>query len=207
MVDETTINSNHDNWVERLRSSGPDREVAIGELRTLLAKGLTFSLGKRFGTSDLIEDFAQDATMKILNSLDSFEGRSQFLTWAMSIATRVGISHMRRKHFQDVSLSAITSGEGLKVELAVDPTASPEELTERASIVRQLGELIDDELTEKQQAVVRALLGGMPVEEIAKKTGSNRNAVYKMIHDARQKLRVGFEDRGINADDISSVFA
>ena len=54
---------------------------------------------------------------------------------------------------------------------------------------------------------MHSLLNGMPVEVFAEKTGSNRNAVYKLIHDARVKLRQGFEQAGYKAEDVSSVFA
>jgi RNA polymerase sigma-70 factor (ECF subfamily) len=47
----------------------------------------------------------------------------------------------------------------------------------------------------------------MPVEVFAEKSGSNRNAVYKLVHDARVKLRSGFEDAGFLAEDVNSVFS
>lgn len=68
-------------------------------------------------------------------------------------------------------------------------------------------ELIETNLTDKQKLAVRGLLEGMPVEELARRTGSNRNAIYKLVHDARRKLREGFEQEGIVADDINTMFA
>ena len=65
----------------------------------------------RYGTGLQAEDVVQDALLKILNSLDQFEGRSRFTTWAMTIAMRVGLSELRRKHYADVSLDSMKSGE------------------------------------------------------------------------------------------------
>ena len=39
-----------------------------------------------------LEDFVQDALLKILAALDTFRGESLFTTWAQNIAVRVGLT-------------------------------------------------------------------------------------------------------------------
>ena len=112
-----TLNSVDDPWVARLQADEEVRDQAIRDLRELLLRGLQRSLANRFGTGFQVEDVVQQALVKILNSLDRFEGRSQFTTWAMAIATRVGISEFRRKHYKDVSLDAMAASSGLSVDL------------------------------------------------------------------------------------------
>lgn len=196
-----------DRWLKRLKGTEAERDAALEELSALLLRGLSRSLPHRYGCSLQPEDVVQEALMKILNSLGQFEGRSRFTTWAMTIATRVGISELRRKHCQNVSLDSFSDGGGLKIEIAVDEKASAAEELDRQTVLGQLQELIDTQLTDKQQLAIRALLEGLPVEEIASRTQSNRNAVYKLVHDARMKLREGFERAGIVADDIHAIFA
>ncbi len=192
-----------DPWVERLKD--PERqEEALTELRVRLVRGLKkafSSAGESFA-----EDIAQDALIRILEKIDQFEGRSQFPTWAMSIAVRLATSQTRRKHFKDVSLEQFTNGEGLKLEVAVDTVPGAAEQLEQGTIYQKLSELIDG-LSDRQQTAVRALLGGMPVEEIADRTSSNRNAVYKLVHDARTKLKSGLEAAGYSADDLTGSIA
>ena len=77
---------------------------------------------------------------------------------------------------------------------------------ERRVIVEKLEHLIQSMLTEKQRVTIRATLDGMPVEVIAEKMGSDRNSGYKLVHDARVKLRSGMEEAGISAADLSSTF-
>ena len=178
-------------WVEWLDASNPEREKAVEQLRSYLVRGLKAALMPRGATSEFCEDVAHDSIIKILNKIDSFEGRSRFTTWAMSIGIRTGISAFRRRHFKDVSLDAATEG-GLKFDPADESLRNPEDGIDRQAILVKLQELIENELTEKQRTVIRALLGGMPVEEIASRTDSNRNAVYKLFHDARQRLKKGF---------------
>jgi len=194
-----------DNWVEWLQSTGDVRDQAITELRAILLRGLTATCRNRYDGRVQAEDVVQDALIKVLEKMDTFEGRSKFTTWAMTIAVRIAIGEMRRQSFKDVSMESLV-GEGVRF----DPAATSEPLIDdegKAAALSKLKELVDTKLSEKQRQAVHALLQGMPVEVFAEKTGSNRNAVYKLVHDARVKLRQGFEQAGYQADDINSVFA
>ena len=195
-----------DDWVDRLNSTGGSREDAIKELRGILLRGLTATVRNRYGNKIQAEDVVQDALMKILDKVDSFEGRSKFTTWAMTIAVRIAISEMRRKHFQDVSMDSLLR-DNMQFEPAASSEPSPGNEEEKTALLGKLRSLIDSNLTSKQREAMHSLLNGMPVEVFAEKTGSNRNAVYKLIHDARVKLRQGFEQAGYKAEDVSSVFA
>ena len=42
----------------------------------------------------------------------------------------------------------------------------------------------------------------MPQDEIARQLGSNRNALYKLTHDARKKLKERLEAAGFTAEDL-----
>ena len=95
----------------------------------------------------------------------------------------------------------------MRFEPAAANEPALENETEKNLIMVKLKELIDSNLSNKQRDAVHALLNGMPVEIFAEKSGSNRNAVYKLVHDARVKLRQGFEQAGFKAEDINSVFA
>jgi RNA polymerase sigma-70 factor, ECF subfamily len=192
-----------DPWVEKLKDP-TQQEEALTALRVRLVRGLKkafSSAGESFA-----EDIAQDALIRILEKIDQFEGRSQFPTWAMSIAVRLATSQVRRKHFKDVSLEQFADGEGLKLDVAVDTVPGAAEQIEQSSIYQKLSELIDD-LSDRQQTAVRAVLSGMPVEEIADRTASNRNAVYKLVHDARTKLKSGLEAAGYSAEDLTGSIA
>ena len=194
-----------DDWVLRLNAKDDFRDQAIQELRDILVRALTATCRNRYGNKIQADDVVQDALIKILDKLDTFEGRSKFTTWAISIAVRIAISEMRRKHFQDVSMSDLLSG-----SLQFDPAAVPEPANgnedEKSAILKKLKELTETKLSDKQRDAVHGLLNGMPVEVFAEKTGSNRNAVYKLVHDARVKLRRSFEEAGYKAEDINSVF-
>jgi len=193
-------------WVEKLNSES-QREEAIGKLREVLLRGLKGAFLRRGQNEAFCEDVCQESLIRIMKNIDSFEGRSKFTTWAISIAIRVGISELRRRHHKDVSLDAITSGDDMKIELAVAENDVSGNSMDQRAILETLSDLIENQLTDKQRTVVRALLGGMPVEEIARRTDSNRNAVYKLFHDAKQRLKSGFETSNYSLSDIQSMFS
>ena len=205
-TESQTMSAEPYDWVEKLKSE-PSREQAIGKLREILMRGLKGAFFKRGQNEAFCEDICQESLIRIMKNIDSFEGRSKFTTWAISIAIRVGISELRRRHHKDVSLDAITSGNDMKIELAITEDDVSGNAIDQRAILATLSNLIENQLTEKQRTVVRALLGGMPVEEIARRTDSNRNAVYKLFHDAKQRLKSGFENSDFSLSDIESVFA
>jgi len=196
----------NDEWVARLKSEGETQSAALEELRDVLLRGLTAASRNRYSSKLQVEDVVQDSLIKILDKLDTFEGRSKFTTWAMTIAMRMAISEMRRKHFKDVSIEALTT-DSLRFDLPDADTPEHGQAEEKTVVLKRLSELIETDLTPKQRDAVHSLLHGMPVEVFAEKTASNRNAVYKLIHDARVKLRHGLESSGFMAEDINSVFA
>jgi RNA polymerase sigma factor (sigma-70 family) len=198
----------NDTWMGDLRARGHVQVEAITDLRRLLLRGLTKSFQAR-GEVDqaFLEDVVQQALVHILDHLEQFQGRSRFTTWAMTIAVRTAMSELRRKRWQDVSLESLTEDLELAPALALDDTASPAQHAEQHAMFETLRRLINEALTDKQWMAMTAELGGMPVEEIARRMGSNVNAVYKLLDDARKRLKHGLETAGYTAEDVRSAFA
>ena len=203
----TATNVETDAWVARLRGEPKVRDAALVELRDYLVRGLSRPMAVRYGGGLQPEDVVQEALIKILDNLDQFAGRSRFTTWAMTIATRIGISEMRRKHYRDVSIEQFRNEDNARIEIAVDDSTSAEDRIDRDSIVRKLQTLINETLTDKQRFAIRSTLEGLPVEVIAEKSGANRNSVYKLVHDARVKLKHALEAEGIDASQVASTLS
>ncbi len=184
------------------------RDDAVSDLRDMLFRGLSRSLSKNGRVDNaFLEDVVQEATMKILEKLGDFEGRSKFRTWAVTIAVRTAVSKTRKRDWQNVSLESVTSNAELDIQIAVDPSESIEQTNSRSKLLGRLKELIDSELTERQWTALTAELNGMPLPQIADKIGSNTNSIYKLLHDARKKLRHGFEASGFTIDDVREAWA
>lgn len=174
-------------------------------------RGLPYSLSKYLNPSDphfdaLAEEVAQDTLLRVLDNLKSFEGRSKFTTWVHKIAVRVALSELRRARWKDLSLDELTEG-SLSFGFLEDEQAGPDQATERADLVERVRQLIVSELTEKQRiALIATQIHGVPMEEVARRMQSNRNALYKLLHDARQKLRRAMAEEGLDPGEVLAVF-
>jgi RNA polymerase sigma-70 factor (ECF subfamily) len=193
---------------------GPERDKALAELRVVLVRGLRGALAGRAGGGfdpAAIEDFAQDALVKILGNLDSFRGESRFTTWAQKIAVRVAFTELRRKRWRDVSLQDLVARYGAakaRMDTLADPSPTPEQLLSQQVLPATLERFIVEELTDRQrQALVAVEIEEMPLEEVARRMNTNRNALYKLLHDARRRLKRRVMAEGISPHDLLAVIS
>ena len=203
------VERTNEEWLAALR--GPEQAEALADLRAFLVRGLRYALANRSDVDEQIrEDFAQDALLKILNALDTFRGESRFTTWAQKIAVNVAFTELRRRRWQDTSLEAITEGMSLDFvpDMLIDRSAGPDQQAVQSDFLETLRRLIATELTDKQrQALIAIRIKGMPLEEVARRMGTNRNALYKLLHDARQRLKSKMEEEGLSAQDVLDAFS
>jgi RNA polymerase sigma-70 factor (ECF subfamily) len=194
----------NEQWLDALQ--GPDREEALSDLRAILMRGLRYALTDHGGVGeDALEDFVQDSMLKIMASLDSFRGESRFTTWARKIAVHVALTELRRHRWRDVSLDSFVGSldTDFVPKTLRDPSAGPEKQALRDTVFQTLRQLMAECLTDRQWLATTAVyLHGMPLEEVARRMGTNRNALYKLLHDARMRLRQGMIDRGLTAHDV-----
>lgn len=201
-------------WLAVLAPESPARSTAIEDLRQTLVAGLRRGLlgsrsMRRREFAEQAEDFAQEALVKILASVDSFRDECRFITWAHKIAVRVALTELRRKRWNDVSLETLlVSSEGESIPRALaDPAVGPEEAVQRTASLERVLRYIREDLTDKQRtAMTAAILRGMPLEEAARRMSMNRNAFYKLLHDARKRLKHRMLQDGITPDDILAAF-
>lgn len=205
------VQRTNEEWVDQLRD--PVSNEALEELRALLLRGLRASLSSRIDKDldAITEDFVQEALLKVLKSLDTFRGDSRFTTWAQKIAIHVAFTEMRRRRWKDISLQDIVEtpeGEEYTPAILTDPSATPEMDATMSNIMEIVSELIETELTEKQRIAMTALIeGDMPLAEVAQRMGTNRNALYKLLHDARKRLQQKLEEKaGLSAQEIMALF-
>jgi RNA polymerase sigma-70 factor (ECF subfamily) len=67
--------------------------------------------------------------------------------------------------------------------------------------------IILEELTEKQRtALIAAQIKGMPISEVASRMGMKQNALYKLMHDARLRLKRRMVEEGLTPEDVLSAF-
>jgi RNA polymerase sigma-70 factor (ECF subfamily) len=156
-----------------------------------------------------VEDTVQETLLRTLAGLDSFEGRSQFSTWTYKIAVRIALNELRRRRWRDISLEGL-EGEEREESFGhqfTSPEPGPERTVERVDILRRVQQVVAEELTERQRAAMHAIhMRGVPMEEVARRMGTNRNALYKLLHDARLRIKHRLEREGLPPKELLEMF-
>ena len=204
----------NETWLTDLRSNGPARENALNDLRLIVEKGVPYALSRWLSPDDplfppLVEEVTQETLLRVLDQLNTFEGRSMFTTWVHKIAIRIALTELRRKRWRDASLDEMEDNEDnpMPIGLLADRQAGPEATAERADLIARVRHIIDEELTAKQrEALILLGLQDMPMEEAAKHMKTNRNALYKLLHDARLRLKHRLEQEDLTPQDILVLF-
>jgi RNA polymerase sigma-70 factor (ECF subfamily) len=206
---DTPVRTN-DEWTTQLVLPAPECNPAINDLRNYLRRGLLAFLKRRGRLDeDTAEDLVQESVLRILEKIDTFQGKARFTTWAMKIAVNMCLSELRRRRWKEISLEDFDYGEPLFKEGKFNKIFdSPEKKALKSSFFEIFEQILMNSLSEKQREVMSAvMLYGMPLEEVSQRIGSNRNAVYKMMHDARKKMKSAFEEQGIGPKDIQELFS
>ena len=204
----------NEQWLSDLHAAGSVQESALADLRAIILTGLPYALANWLSPdhpqfSSLAETVTQDTLLKVLARLDSFKGRSQFTTWAHKIAVRIALTELRRSRWKDVSLESLLENdqEGeITPGFMADAAPSPEVMAERADMMAHTQRMIMQELTDKQRRAMMAVGKGMPLEETARRLGMERNALYKLLHDARVRLKQRMEREVLTPENVLAVF-
>jgi RNA polymerase sigma-70 factor (ECF subfamily) len=197
----------NDAWTRALADDGPQGDAARRDLRRALVSGLRRALASRGVGEDQCEDFAQEALLRVRERLPTFRGESRFTSWALSIAVRLAFDELRHRRWKDVSFEAVTAAAHAPVAFEPSAEADQERGLLRERVLAALRQAVSEELTDKQRVALAAELSGMPHLDIAREMGTNRNALYKLTHDARRKIKARLTAAGIEAADVLWIFA
>jgi RNA polymerase sigma-70 factor (ECF subfamily) len=190
-------------WLDGLRAQSPRHDQCVRELHALLLRVARREVNRRRallgGASgpeldDLAHQAAGDALLSIIDNLGTYRGLSRFTTWAY----RFVINHVSDKTRQHLwSGSRVTFDEADWDRLPDRLLASPYRQSEQRAQLYALRVAVDTQLTARQREVfVSVALNEMPIDVVALRLGSNRNAIYKTLFDARTKLRASLVEAG-----------
>jgi RNA polymerase sigma-70 factor (ECF subfamily) len=191
-------------WLQALAEPGAAREAALARLHDLLVRIARAEVARRAPRlaitgpelDDLAYQAAADALLAITGKVGQFRGESRFTTWAykfviFEVSAKIGRHFWRHPA---VPLGA-EDWERLPARFGSDPA----QWRDLAAAVRRA---VDTELTPRQREVfVAIVVNGVPLDTLVLSLGSSRNAIYKMMFDARRKLRAALAANGYLPDD------
>jgi RNA polymerase sigma-70 factor, ECF subfamily len=212
------VRSNEE-WIRALSGTGEQRDEAIDDLRQFLLQASLYTLYsylkdiRALSHSDrlaLAEDCAQEALIKVLDHLGEFKGESKFTTWAYKFAVNISLARARRERWKGISidqLSETTDSFEWFTSRAAFTSQGAELQALQAEVAAVLDEAIEHKLTEKQRQVFKLIVfEQIPMDALVQRLGTNRSAVYKLLHDARKKLKKALQAHGFDLDEIFRLF-
>jgi RNA polymerase sigma-70 factor, ECF subfamily len=189
-------------WVRRLTASGRECDTAKAELHAMLLRFARSQANRRAPrfhiTGPEVDDVAHQATADALLAISAkvtdFRGESRFTTWAFKFVLLEVSSKLGRHFWRDAAPAYDTEEwERLPDRFGLDPARE----SEWRDLMAGLRDAIDTTLTEHQRRLfVAIVLNRIPLDAVVEKFGSNRNAVYKALFDARRKLRAALVANG-----------
>jgi RNA polymerase sigma-70 factor (ECF subfamily) len=207
---------NNQQWLADLER---EEAEALADLREYLRRAVFTYLNRhredlshvdRGELEHLAEDMVQDSLLQILDKLDTFRGDSKFTTWAYRFVINAAAGELRLHRWRSVSIDVLASeGEPPAFAFVGDEQApEPEKLAARHQILALLYRAINQDLTDLQRrALIRVHFKGVPVVVLAQELGSTPNNVYKLLHDARRKLKKTLEREHYSEADVLAIFS
>jgi RNA polymerase sigma-70 factor (ECF subfamily) len=193
--DERELDPESAEWLRSLGGTATVRDAALARLHGLLLRIARSEVRRRSANlqlagpelDDLAHQAAADALVAITSKVGLFRGDSRFTTWAykfvmFEVSTKVGRHFWHRPN---VAMDA-EDWDRLPDRFGLDPALE----SEWRDLIAGLHRATDKVLTGWQRRIfVAIVLNGVPLDALVVELGSNRNAVYKTLFDARRKLR------------------
>jgi RNA polymerase sigma-70 factor (ECF subfamily) len=189
-------------WLASLTATGSTRDDAHARLHGLMLRIARSETRRRSGSlrvsgaelDDLAHQAAADAMLSVLGKLDTFRGESRFTTWAYKFVM-FEVSNKIARHFWQTMPERVDHPDWDDLPARIG--FGPEQGAEWRDLLEALRHVVENELSERQRRIFIALvLEGTPLDVLALEVGSNRNAIYKTMFDARVKLRASLTAKG-----------
>lgn len=190
-------------WLARLRGATSVRDAASRDLHALLLRAARNELSRRTSRSglsgleadDLVHQAADDAMLSVLRRLETFRGESRFTTWAHKFAI-VEVTSKLGRHFGRRSAARLSAEQW--EQLPERSGVTPDDAVEAAELADAVRHAVEETLTERQRDVfVSHVVDDVPLEALAFRMRSDRNSIYKVMFDARRKIRAALVDDGL----------
>ncbi|MGI8879990.1 MAG: RNA polymerase sigma factor, partial [Jatrophihabitans sp.] len=139
----------------------------------------------------------------IVGKVEQFRGESRFTTWAykfviFEVSGKIGRHFWQRgdvRHDAD-DWSRLPAAFGFE----------PEHEAQWRELLAGVRRAVEEDLTERQRGIfVAIVLNGVPLDALVAELQSNRNAIYKVMFDARRKIRASLVTNGYLDQDKQGI--
>ncbi len=169
-------------------------ESAFAELLERFRRPVFSLIYRMIGDREQAEDLAQEAFVKALNNLDSYNPNYRFSSWLFKIANNHAIDHLRRARLPTVSIHgsphAVNAEREEETRIVLE---AHDESPEQEIMALELGSEIEQAIArlrpEYRTAVILRHVESRAYEEIAEIMDVPIGTVKTFLHRARAELR------------------
>jgi RNA polymerase sigma-70 factor (ECF subfamily) len=191
----TVLDPETGRWLSDLRASGAQHHDALSRLHAILVKAAGREASRRLDPlvsgvelADVVQQAADDALVSIIAKLDEFRGESRFTTWAYKFVVLEVASKLSRHRWR--TKPTVASDQQAWAQLPDRFGFTPDEAVQQRELLHAVRTAVDDVLTPHQRRVfVAIVLNAVPLDVLVAELGTNRNALYKALFDARRKVK------------------
>lgn len=182
------------------RAKKADKEAACELLKIYYADVYAY-LRRLCGSKQDAEDLTQQTFLKVWSSLDTFAGRSKFLTWLYRIAHNTYVDSRRRNAGNNQGLSDEWWAE------CIDKNPGPFANAAEQQLAQRLYEAVDLLGEGKRQVVHLHYYQGLSIRETAKVLGIATSTVKYRLREVFKILgaKISVEENGFDQKQTISI--
>jgi RNA polymerase sigma-70 factor (ECF subfamily) len=147
---------------------------------------------RQCGNRASAEELFQDIWMNLVQARSRYRVEAKFSTYLYTLAHHRLMDHFRRH--KGLELVSLDQDEDDPLDLPASATVQPERAAESREQAARLLALVEALPAVQREAFLLHEEGGLSLEEIARVTDSNREAVKSRLRYALAKLRDGMKD-------------
>ncbi len=142
---------------------------------------------QKINDTDDAKDITQDIFIKVLNTLNKFDGRSSFKTWLYRISVNESINVLRKKKIRQFFSLSNTDDDENETQYK-DESPNPEQIFEETELYKQLMEALNKLPQKQKETFMFRYFDELTYEEISEITGVSVGALKANYFHAIKKL-------------------
>jgi RNA polymerase sigma-70 factor (ECF subfamily) len=139
------------------------------------------------------DDLAQEGFLRAFQALPKFDGRSSFFTWIYRIILNLSLNQKRAKGVR----RHVDADEPMVHDMLVAMNLDPVDAIEQKKLVLALIEELEALPDSLSAALKLVAIDHLPQDEIASIMGCPVGTIAWRVHEARRKIKLGLEQRGL----------
>jgi RNA polymerase sigma-70 factor, ECF subfamily len=182
----------HVELIEKARSGD---EAAFNELVTAYRRRVLGIVARLIGSSEDVEDVAQDVFLRMFFSLNQLSNPAMFDAWLYRLTVNAAYDFLRRKRRRkEARMSDLSEAQMVLVDADASMLSRREE-ERRNAVTEEMNSLLSEISEDDRILLLLKEVEGLSIKELEEVYGARENALKVRLFRARQKVLKVFARR------------